>query len=294
MTSAARRPPLQESPTNFGGLKAAAPGISDDPGGLKAAAPGVFQRSRRPKRPPLQARKTRSGNRKCGQEWLQTAVNTSIARFAFFVIVGLAIQAAAQPAFVSEFEIAGFSCDGCAATASDALKKVPGVTRVDVTFATRRGRVESTRQIAPAEIRTALGKFGFEARFAGDVVVAPLTPRERAALDIKVASKGEAFILRDHLARGKFTIIDFWAEWCGPCHVLTPKIEHLVKERADVALRTVDLQNWESGAAKQATKEFKLAALPYVRVYGPDGKFIGDVVGNDIEKIKRLIAERSR
>ena len=84
-------------------------------------------------------------------------------------------------------------------------------------------------------------------------------------------------------------IVDFWAEWCGPCHVLTPKIEKLVQENANVALRTVDLKHWDTAVAKQATKEFRVAALPYVRVYGPDGKFVGEVLGNDIEKIRKLV-----
>lgn len=208
-------------------------------------------------------------------------------------LVFAAAVLAAQPAVI-EFKVAGLSCDGCAVTATEALKKLPGVTKVDVTFSSSQARVESTRPVPRAEIRTALSKFGFEARFADDVVPARLTVEERATLDIKVASRGEAFILRNHLARGKFTIVDFSAEWCGPCHVLTPKLEHLVKERRDVALRTIDLQNWESAAAKQATKEFKLAGLPYVRVYGPDGKFVGEVVGNDIDRIKILLAGRDR
>jgi hypothetical protein len=71
--------------------------------------------------------------------------------------------------------------------------------------------------------------------------------------------------------------------------VLTPKIERLVVERPNVALRTIDLKQWDSAAGKQATKEFKVPGLPYVRVYGPDGKFVGEVVGNDIAKIRRLV-----
>ena len=202
----------------------------------------------------------------------------------------LAVSAAAEQTFVSEFDIAGLACDGCAATATDALRKMAGVTKATVTFATRRARVESTRRIEDAEFRSTLAKFGYEARFPNDPVVPSLTPEERARLDIKVASRGEAFDLRKHLARGKYTIFDFWAEWCGPCHVLTPKIERLVQERSDVALRTIDLEQWDSPAGEQATKEFKVPGLPYVRVYGPGGKFISEVVGNDIDKIKQLVS----
>ena len=201
----------------------------------------------------------------------------------------LAVSAAAEQTFVSEFEVAGLACDSCAATATEALQKMPGVTKATVTFATRRARVESNRHIEDADFRATLAKFGYEARFPNDPVVPPLTAEERAQLDIRVASHGETFDIRKHLARGKYTVFDFWAEWCGPCHVLTPKIERLVQERSNVALRTIDLKQWESPAGKQATREFKVPGLPYVRVYGPDGKFVGDVVGNDVEKIRQLV-----
>lgn len=210
-----------------------------------------------------------------------------------FLLLMMAAGAAAQQTFVSKFEVAGLACDGCAGTAQRALQAVSGVVGAEVTFETRRARVEATRPIDPAELRATLAKFGFEARFAGDPIVKPLTAEERAALDITIASNGEAFDIRKHLARGKFTIFDFWAEWCGPCHVLTPKIERLVQERPNVALRTIDLKKWDSPAGRQASKEFKVPGLPYVRVYGPDGKFVGEVVGNDIEKIRKLVQGRS-
>ena len=201
----------------------------------------------------------------------------------------LTLAASAQQTFVSQFEVAGLSCDGCAATATGVLQKLPGVVKAEVAFETRRARVESKRKIEDKEIRKALAKVGFEARFANDPVAAPLTAEERAGLDIKVASSGEAIDVKSHLAKGKFTIFDFWAEWCGPCHVLTPKIEKLVQQNANVALRTIDLKHWDSPAGKQATKEFKVPGLPYVRVYGPDGKLVGEVVGNDIDKIRKLV-----
>ncbi|HVS31387.1 MAG TPA: thioredoxin domain-containing protein [Thermoanaerobaculia bacterium] len=214
-------------------------------------------------------------------------------RYLVVVLLFALTASAAAEQFVVEFEVTGLACDGCAATATDALRKLPGVTSAKVTFATRRAHVEANRRIEDAELRVTVAKFGFEARFPNDAVAKPLTAEERSRLDIKVASHGEAFDVRKHLARGKFTIFDFWAEWCGPCHVLTQKIEKLVQARSNVALRTIDLKQWDSPAGKQATKEFKVPGLPYVRVYGPDGRLVGEVVGNDIGKIKQLVGSGS-
>ena len=118
---------------------------------------------------------------------------------------------------------------------------------------------------------------------------APLSDEARAALDIRTVSRGEEIVVSEHLVAGKFTIVDYYADWCGPCLLLGHELEQVLARRQDVALRKVDLVSWETDAAKQVTREFGIRGIPYVRVYGPDGRFLGAVNGNDIGKVRALL-----
>lgn len=215
----------------------------------------------------------------------QTAAATCL------VILALLVPGLTAAEVVSfEFEVAGMSCSQCAATATEALKKVSGVIRAEVDFDSRTARVVARDEVTREQLRAAIAETGFEARFPDDRVPGPLTAAERKGLDIAVASRGERVDLDRHLAHDKFTIVDFWAEWCGPCHLLTPELERMVLESdGRIALRTVDLVKWDSPVATQATDEFRMEGLPYVRVYAPGGRFVGAVVGNHPDKVRELI-----
>src|SRR5262245_30196897 len=97
--------------------------------------------------------------------------------------------------------------------------------------------------------------------------------------DVQFASKGEAFDLKEHLAPGKYTIVDFYADWCPPCRALDPQLRKLASQRSDVAVRKVDIVDWDSAVVKQ----FGVTALPHMQVYDPNGTLLGE--GDDAYRV---------
>jgi thioredoxin 1 len=87
--------------------------------------------------------------------------------------------------------------------------------------------------------------------------------------DIEVISHGREVVLEEHLVAGKYVLFDFYADWCGPCRALEPRLVGLAERNADrLALRKVDIINWDSPVARQ----HRLSSIPYLALYGPDGR----------------------
>lgn len=68
-------------------------------------------------------------------------------------------------------------------------------------------------------------------------------------------------------------IVDFWAEWCGPCKMLGPVFKELSEEMTDVKFAKVDVDENQELAAKAAVR-----GIPTLVLY-KNGAEVSRIVG---------------
>ena len=77
-------------------------------------------------------------------------------------------------------------------------------------------------------------------------------------------------------------VVDFYADWCGPCRLLAPKLETAIGREAKINLAKVNVDNFDQLAARHNVK-----TIPHVVGY-KNGKIVHEFIGN---KDNDLISE---
>jgi len=77
----------------------------------------------------------------------------------------------------------------------------------------------------------------------------------------------------------KPVLVDFWAEWCMPCKMLTPTIEKLAKDYAG----KVKVGKVDTDANRDVSMRYGISAIPTVILF-KDGKVANKFVGLRQEK----------
>jgi len=91
------------------------------------------------------------------------------------------------------------------------------------------------------------------------------------------------------LKSDKPVVVDFWAEWCGPCRMIAPIMEEISKEYSDKAV----VVKCDVDSSPSVTAKFGIRNIPTV-LFFKDGKVADKQVGavpknNFVSKLNALL-----
>lgn len=78
---------------------------------------------------------------------------------------------------------------------------------------------------------------------------------------------------REVMRSDKPVLLDFWAPWCGPCRRVVPLVEEIARERSDIKVVKVNVDE-----ERELAERFQILSIPTLMVL-KDGKITNRTMG---------------
>ena len=84
----------------------------------------------------------------------------------------------------------------------------------------------------------------------------------------------DATFEQDVLNSEKTILVDFWAEWCGPCRAVGPILDQIASEHSD----KIEIVKLNVDENPQTAAKYQITSIPAMKVY-QGGEVVKTVIG---------------
>lgn len=85
----------------------------------------------------------------------------------------------------------------------------------------------------------------------------------------------------------KPVLLDFYADWCGPCRMVTPIVDEIASERSDIKVGKINVDN-----QPELAQQFRVMSIPTLVVL-KDRKIVNQSVGAKTkEQILEMLSDK--
>ena len=102
----------------------------------------------------------------------------------------------------------------------------------------------------------------------------PLRPNRRSRMSKNTVDVTDATFSTDVLQSDKTVLVDFWAEWCGPCKMVAPVLDEIAGENKD----TLTVAKLDIDRNPDAMRKYKIMAVPTLMVF-QKGEVVKEIRG---------------